>query len=269
MLKRDSDRGPIVGRRGRCGFSLIELLVVISLVSLLIALLLPALGKARETSRQTVCAANLKQIYIGVALYIEDYGSMLGPTQDNPTYPSVEAFSSSCKSNLMQWNGGWDLSKPRWDTAWALLMNETGYMASTDVVKCPSMDTGIPVNAAGKINGNIHYSYRYNSGSCATTDKAGDYGLSRDGIYADPPRNEITLATDAWDYRVDAGGNVFLESKSWNQRRWAHEIGGNVLDHQGAVRFRKNKVDSSASFTTWWPTRYVPVWRKLDTYHAP
>ena len=54
------------------GFTLIELLVVISIIALLIAILLPALASAREVTRQTVCAAQLKQVHMAFANYVDD-----------------------------------------------------------------------------------------------------------------------------------------------------------------------------------------------------
>ena len=59
--------------RPRPAFSLIELLVVISIVALMIAMLLPALGKAKETGRRTVCAANLRMFGIGFSAYAIDF----------------------------------------------------------------------------------------------------------------------------------------------------------------------------------------------------
>ena len=56
----------------RDGFSLIELLVVIAIMSLLIAILLPALSQARHQARRAACAANLRQVGVAVHMYAED-----------------------------------------------------------------------------------------------------------------------------------------------------------------------------------------------------
>ncbi|MHC4586287.1 MAG: type II secretion system protein, partial [Planctomycetota bacterium] len=56
----------------RKGFTLIELLVVISIVVLLMALLLPALQKAKKQARAVVCQTNLKQWGSVMVLYTED-----------------------------------------------------------------------------------------------------------------------------------------------------------------------------------------------------
>ena len=54
-------------------FSLVELLIVASVIAILLALLLPALGKARATAQRINCASNMKQLGIGFAQYQADY----------------------------------------------------------------------------------------------------------------------------------------------------------------------------------------------------
>ena len=58
----------------RNGFTLIELLVVMVIIAMLVGLLLPVLGRAREEARRTQCKSNLRQIGLGLAMYDTDSG---------------------------------------------------------------------------------------------------------------------------------------------------------------------------------------------------
>lgn len=70
-------------RRSRAAFTLVEVLVVISIIALLIGLLLPTLARARDAARVTGCLSNLRQIGIGHELY-------LGANRDYVTFgPSL------------------------------------------------------------------------------------------------------------------------------------------------------------------------------------
>lgn len=55
-------------------FTLIELLVAVSIIALLIGILLPALGRARETARDTQCKVRVSQIFMAQTMYANDHG---------------------------------------------------------------------------------------------------------------------------------------------------------------------------------------------------
>ncbi len=80
--------------RKKTGFTLIELLVVMAIISILAALLLPALSTAREMGRSAVCISNLRQLYLAAVLYTEDYDGWYPP-----------AAADIMHANLQRWHG--------------------------------------------------------------------------------------------------------------------------------------------------------------------
>jgi len=102
--------------RRRIGFTLIELLVVIAIISVLAAMLLPALGAARSRAKQTTCSANLHQMAFAILMYAHDYDEHLPNVFWNTQYqqfgllarymPDLKAFQCPTARHE-DWDSSW------------------------------------------------------------------------------------------------------------------------------------------------------------------
>ena len=104
-------------RRIAGGFTLVELLVVIAVIGVLIALLLPAIGRSKEQARRTICRQNERQIVMAELMYArENEGNYL---YYSTLYPQEIVRVES----RFQWD-----TRPRWET----------FISTPDVFYCPS-----------------------------------------------------------------------------------------------------------------------------------
>ncbi|MHC4352674.1 MAG: type II secretion system protein [Planctomycetota bacterium] len=86
-ITRYSGAKPILARRaGRTAFALVELLVVVALIMLVVSLVIPALGRARDQANVVACRANLRSLALGCLAYASENDSVLptDSTVDNP-----------------------------------------------------------------------------------------------------------------------------------------------------------------------------------------
>ena len=77
------------------GFTLIELLVVVSVISLLLAVLMPALGLAQRQGQAVVCKSNLKNIYLASGFFAEHNDGWIPPAR----------WHGMLHNNLVWYNG--------------------------------------------------------------------------------------------------------------------------------------------------------------------
>src|SRR6266481_2915907 len=82
------ERMEMAKMNGKRGFTLVELLVIIAIIAILGALLLPALGRAKETARRNLCSSNLRQVNLAIRLYADDCSDSLPVLPDPNPYPN-------------------------------------------------------------------------------------------------------------------------------------------------------------------------------------
>ncbi|OGV52318.1 MAG: hypothetical protein A2017_13470 [Lentisphaerae bacterium GWF2_44_16] len=200
-------------------FTLLELLIVITIIVILTALLLPALKSARETSKSISCLSNIKQLGLGLNSYADDYS---GYFPDKPT--SSDCFLS-------------------WDAKIAAYFNLDGTKfvpnSKSTVYLCPSM----------QIN------YAYSGRSFAANNNLGENrGLDVD-IKRLPQILYPSILAGLFETPNCSGSffgprqrNMYIENETINNKQeFRHRNGENLLFFDGHAEWKSYAwVDSRA-----------------------
>lgn len=114
------------------GFTLVELLVVIAIIAILAALLLPALGRAKEQAQVAACISNQRQLYTALTLYASDHDGL---------YPPRHASSDSHQDIVNITDLYFFYSGPQsyWDQGYMQLglLYKAGILEAPGVYYCP------------------------------------------------------------------------------------------------------------------------------------
>ena len=194
---------------GLPGFTLIELLVVLGIMAILASLLLPALGKAKESARMTQCASNLRQVAVASMVYSMDHNNNL---------PSFRNWLYSRAGDLTT------------GKLYPYLNSKSVYLCPTDARVLASKNrgkvgsSGAPSTSGPMFAGRTQprdYSYAMNCAICHATDMSKFLQPTKTMIYM-----EGDLAPN--DYTGQVGPTMVSRALSYRHNGRGHVVYGDL-----------------------------------------
>ncbi len=199
------------------GFTLIELLVVIAIIALLVSILMPALSKAREIARKTVCAAHMHGIGLAIQEYSQSNDGWLPPRDKNGNQNNLP---------INHWARWFRVDNTFWNLG---LLWDSGQINDGKLFFCPSrfatfkyQDYAKPMfptnlKPCSNCANGVRIPYSYNPICKSLTDRTRKYTKANKG-----------------------GANILLLADLLTSAGIAHKTGWNVMLGDGSVKFSTN-----------------------------
>jgi prepilin-type N-terminal cleavage/methylation domain-containing protein len=220
-------------------FTLIELLVVIAIISILAAMLLPALSSAKEKAKRAACKGNMRQTILSVHMYGNDNQDRVPSGRDNNGQWHSIRVSSVSYSNLVAYTGNLSImdcpnftfgTQPRYDGRWGYLVGYN-YLGDANMLGWP------------KLSGFYWH-------SPSKTSEAGTNYIVAD---ANHWGDVLTMAPHCKSGPFQANGATFTRVASAPAKVGA--VGGNVGFLDGSTQWRslrQMKTNYASSYVLYW-----------------
>lgn len=237
----------------RNGFTLIELLVVIAIIALLMAILVPVLGKAKDQSQTIGCRSNLKQYGIGLRMYLDD---------NDHYFPDAWTWLKSKSHNYVR--KGEEPDGVFWS-----------YLKDLDVHMCPKFsslakgtnweDTAVSYVMNSYVGtGGAIWSNWLGANVTGVKKETEVYHPSRVVVfteentwtienYSDYPFNDTHFTVGHSNRQID---NYATFHNTSSDLDWG---GSNIVNVDGSVVLFKRVEDLDVGFRMAWPTKDVPL----------